>query len=58
MKVDMNEIAAPEPECQSVLMKIENEYDLQAYDKALADFLEDPVTYALDEVEKTLKIGG
>lgn len=39
---------------QSVMEKIEDEFDLHAYDKALASFREDPVTYSLDEVEKEL----
>ena len=33
---------------------IEDECDLQIYDKALADFYADPETYSIDEVEKEL----
>lgn len=51
---DMNGITVSELVRQSVLMRIEDEYDLQAYDRALADFRADPVTYSLDEVEKEL----
>lgn len=39
---------------RSVLEKIEAEYDLQAYQEALTEFKENPVTYTLDEVEKEL----
>lgn len=41
---------------QSVLSRIEDEYDLQAYHQAMLAFREDPVTYSLDEVEKELGI--
>jgi len=34
--------------------KIEDEYDLAAYEKAYAEYLADPVTYTLDEVERML----
>ena len=39
---------------QSVLARIEDEHDLAAYHKAMADFGKDPVTYTLDAVEKEL----
>ncbi|MCD7741527.1 MAG: DUF6290 family protein [Ruminococcus sp.] len=39
---------------QSVLERIENEYDLASYEKAIAEFKENPVTYSLDEVKKEL----
>ena len=39
---------------QSVMDRIENELDLSAYEKALAEYRTDPVTYTLDEVEKEL----
>ena len=39
---------------QAVLDKIEDEYDLKAYEKAMADYKADPTTYSLDEVEKEL----
>ena len=51
---DMNGITVSELVRQSVLARIEDEFDLQAYDKALADFHADPVTYSLDEVEREL----
>ena len=39
---------------QTVLERIENEYDLKSYEEAMKAFHEDPVTYSLDEVEKEL----
>lgn len=39
---------------QSVIERIENEFDLSAYEKASAEYRADPVTYTLDEVEKEL----
>ena len=51
---DMNGITVSELVRQSVMARIEDEYDLQAYDNALAAFHADPVTYSLDEVEKEL----
>ena len=41
-------------EAQFVLERIEEEYDLKAYEKAIAAFQEDPVTFTLDEVEREL----
>ena len=40
----------------AVLEKIEDEYDLAAYDKAIAEFKKDPVTYTLEEVKFLLEI--
>ena len=42
---------------QAVMEKIEEEYDLNAYEKAKAAYLSDPVSYSLDEVEKELGLG-
>ena len=51
---EMHGITVSELVRQSVMARIEDEYDLQAYEKALRDFQADPVTYSLDEVEKEL----
>lgn len=37
-----------------VLEHIEDEYDLKEYEKALAEYKANPVTYSLDDVEKEL----
>jgi len=39
---------------RSVIEHIEEEYDLQAYEEAIAEYHENPITYSLDEVEKEL----
>lgn len=51
---EMNGISVSELVRQSVLARIEDEYDLQAYDKAMAAYRANPVTYSLEEVEKEL----
>lgn len=51
---EMHGITVSELVRQSVMARIEDEYDLQAYEKALRDFQADPVTYSLDDVEKEL----
>lgn len=39
---------------QSVLARIEEEYDLSCYEDALKAYEKDSVTYSLDEVEREL----
>ncbi len=39
---------------EAVMDKIETEYDLQCYEKAMQEYENDPVTYTLDEVEREL----
>ena len=39
---------------QAVIEKIEDEYDLVAYNKAMEEYKKDSSTYTLDEVEKEL----
>lgn len=39
---------------QTVLERIEDEYDLAVAEKALEEFRKDPVTYTMDEVEEML----
>ena len=51
---EMNGISISELVRRSVLEHIEEEYDLQAYEEALAEYKENPITYTLDEVEKEL----
>ena len=52
--VEMNHITVSDLFRSSVLERIEEEYDLKAFDSAYTNFQEDPVTYTLDEVEKEL----
>lgn len=38
----------------AVMEQIEDEYDLKAYERAMAEYKKNPVTYTLDEVEEEL----
>ena len=40
----------------ALLEKIEDEYDLEAYNKAMKEYKENPKTYTLDEVKKELNL--
>ena len=51
---EINKMSVSDLIRQSVLERIENEYDLEMFDKALAEYKSDPITYSLDEVEKEL----
>ena len=51
---EMHNISVSELVRQSVFDRIEEEYDLKAYDDALAEFKADSTTCSLDEVEKEL----
>ena len=39
---------------QSILERIEDEFDLKLYEKALSEFRKNPVTYSLDVIEQEL----
>lgn len=51
---EMNGITVSELVRRSVLEHIEEEYDLQAYEKAMEEYRANPVSYSLDEVEQEL----
>lgn len=51
---ELNGMTISELVRQAVLEHIEDEYDLQAYEKALAAYHADPVTYSQEEVEREL----
>ena len=53
---DMNGMTISEPVRRSVIERIEDELDLKLYEKAMADFKADPVTYTLDGVESELDL--
>ena len=40
----------------ALLEKIEDEYDLEAYNRAMKEYKENPKTYTLDEVKKELNL--
>ena len=50
----LNNISVSELFRRAVLEKIEDEIDLKAYEKAMAGYKKNPVTYTLDEVAKEL----
>ncbi len=50
----MHGITVSELVRRSVIERIEDEYDLKAYEKAVAEYKANPITYTLDEVEKEL----
>jgi len=39
---------------KAALERIEDEYDLKVYEKAMEEYRKNPVTYTLDEVEREL----
>lgn len=51
---EINKISVSELIRQTVLEKIENEYDLEMFDKAMAEHKNDPVTYSLEQAEREL----
>lgn len=53
---EMNGMSISELIRQSVMEKIEDEYDLKAYEKAIAEYKKNPVTYSHEEVAKMLDL--
>ena len=51
---EMNGMTMSDVIRSSVIDRIEDEFDLKLYEKALSSFKADPVTYTLDEVESEL----
>lgn len=51
---DMNNISLSDLIRNAVLEKIEDEYDLKCYEKAMAEYKKNPKTYTLKEVKKEL----
>lgn len=41
---------------QAVLQQIEDEYDLKAYEKAIAEYMANPITYSQDEARMMLEL--
>lgn len=55
---ELNKMSVSELIRQTVMERIENEYDLELFNKAINEYKDDPVTYSLDEVEKELGLLG
>lgn len=51
---ELNGISVSELIRQSVIERIENEFDLDLFKKAQAEYQKNPVTYSLSDVEKEL----
>lgn len=50
----LNNISISDLFRQTVIERIEDEIDLEAYNKAYEEYLKDPKTYTLEEVKKEL----
>ena len=51
---EMNDISLSDLIRNAVLEKIEDEYDLECYNKAIEEYKKDPKTYTLEEVKEEL----
>lgn len=51
---DMNNISLSDLIRNAVIEKIEDEYDLKCYEKAMKEYNKNPKTYTLEEVKKEL----
>lgn len=51
---ELNKLSVSDLIRQAVMDRIETEYDLEIFDKAMAEHRENPVTYSLDDVEREL----
>lgn len=51
---ELNKLSVSELLRQTVMERIENEYDLEIFDKAMKEYKENPVTYTLAEIEREL----
>lgn len=51
---ELNRLSVSDLIRQTVMERIETEYDLETFDKAMAEYKKNPVTYSLDEVEREL----
>ena len=50
----LNKMSVSDLISQTVMERIEEDYDKELFAKALEEYKKDPVTYSLDEVEKEL----
>lgn len=51
---ELNRLSVSDLIRQTVMERIETEYDLEMFNKAMAEYRNNPVTYSLDAVEKEL----
>jgi len=53
---EINNISISELVRKAILEKIEDEYDLKCYEKAMEEYKKNPVTYSHEEVAKMLEL--
>lgn len=53
---DMNNISLSDLIRNAVLEKIEDEYDLECYKKAMNEYKKNPKTYTIDEIKRELDL--
>lgn len=53
---NLNNISLSDLIRNAVIEKIEDEYDLECYYKALEEYNKDPKTYTMEEIKKELEI--
>lgn len=53
---EINNISLSELIRNAILEKIEDEYDLKSYDKAMKKYKANPKTYTLDDIKKELDL--
>jgi len=53
---EMNNMSLSDLIRDAVIEKIEDEYDLKCYEKAIEEYKANPKTYTLDEVKKELDL--
>ena len=51
---ELNRISVSDLIRQTVMERIETEYDLEMFDKAMSEYKDNPVLYSLDEVEREI----
>ncbi len=51
---ELNRLSVSDLIRQTVMERIETEYDLEMFSKAIAEYKNNPVTYSLDDVEREL----
>ena len=53
---EMNNISLSELVRNAIMEKIEDEYDLECYNKAIKEYKQNPKKYTLEEVKKELEL--
>ena len=51
---ELNRLSVSDLIRQTVMERIETEYDLEMFDKAMTEYKRNPITHSLDDVEREL----